>query len=160
MHNVMERAAERKARDDRAMPKISGLGGGQLTGEVSTGHWRTKRGEGHHPFVGSAPKRFGVKPTSGAVADIYTGQSLEGQDDGSGYFDEWLESGGLNQLPTPKTRKQDELHRLCVAFIGGQALEDVVEDGMREFIAKIIATDPDHGNAWRLAMGIAGLYTN
>jgi hypothetical protein len=49
---------------------------------------------------------------------------------------------------------------LCVAFIGGELLEDVVEDGMREFIAKIIATDPDHGNAWRIAMGIAGLYTD
>lgn len=158
MDSVMERATERMASRDRAMPKVSGLGGGNVTGELSVGHWRTKRGEAHHPHVATAAKRFGVKPTSGKVSDLYAGGSLNGQDDGSGYFDEWRESGGLNQLPQPKTRLQDALHRLCVAFIAGDYLSEEIKEGMREFIAKITRTDPDHGTAWRLAMGIAGLY--
>lgn len=158
MHPVMERAAERKASADRVMPKVSGLGGGSVTGELSTGHWRTKAKEPHHPFVATAAKRFGVKPTSGAVADIYAGGSLNGQDDGSGYFEEWRGSGGLFELPKAKTPKQDQLRRLCVAFIGGEDLGEDIERGMRDFIATIQRTDPSHGSAWRTAMVAAGLY--
>jgi hypothetical protein len=158
MDSVMERACERKASTERAMPKIGGLGGGQLTGEVSTGHWRTKRGERHHPHVASASKRFGVKPSSGGVADVYTGVSLKGQDDGSDYFSEWRGAGGIFELPRAKTPKQDELRRLCVAFIAGEDLGEHIEDGMREFIAKIQRTDNEHGSTWRVAMMAAGLF--
>jgi hypothetical protein len=158
MHPVMERAAERMAKNDRAMPKVPGAGV-QLTVENSTGHWRTGAREGHHAHVATASKRFGVKPSGGAVSDIYAGTS-NGQDDGSAYFDEWRESGGIDHLPKAKTRAQDHLKKLCVAYIAGQEMPDVVLEGMREFISKIIRTDPDHGSAWRLAMGIAGLYRN
>ena len=158
MHPVMERAAERQAKRDRTMPKVSGLAGGNVTGELSTGHWRTSRKQGHQPFVATTSKRFGVKPSGGKVADIYAGTSTPGKDDGSGYFDEWRAQGGTFSLPVPKTRMQDHLHRLCVAYIAGEELGKDTEDRMREFIAKIVATDPDHGNAWRLAMGVAGLY--
>ncbi len=158
MHPVMERAAERKARDDRAMPSVSGLGGGRLTGELSTGHWRTGRGEGHHAHAATTSKRFGVKPSSGAVADIHVGTSAAGLDDGSGYFEEWRDQGGTFQLPKPKTRLQDALHRLCVAYIAGEDLGEETKERMREFITKIQNTDSNHGNAWRIAMGVAGLY--
>lgn len=157
MHRVIERDCERKARNDRAMPKVPGAGV-QLTVENSTGHWRTSKREGHHAFVATTSKRFGVKPTGGAVADIYAGTVNPGKDDGSAYFDEWRESGSGDQLPKAKTRQQDHLHKLCVAYLAGQELSEPVLEGMREFISKIIRTDPDHGNAWRLAMGIAGLY--
>lgn len=151
MHPVMERSAERLARKDRAMPKIG------LTVEISTGHWRTGRRQGFGAHVATVSKRFGVKPSGGAISDLYTG-TANGQDDGSTYMDDWRSSGGLNQIPKPKTAQQDKLHTLCTAFIAGEDLPDEVLDGMREFIAKIIRTDAEHGNAWRLAMGIAGLY--
>lgn len=155
---VMERAAERKASTERTMPKVSGLGGGNITGELSTGHWRTSRRQGYGAHAATSPRRFGVKPSAGKVADTYTGPALAGQDDGSDYFKEWRAQGGVCQLPTPKTRMQDSLFRLCVAFIAGEVLSEETKQRMRDFIEKIIATDPEHGNAWRLAMGIAGLY--
>lgn len=156
MEHVLERSAERMAKRERAFPKVPGAGV-QLTGEVSTGHWRTRKGEGSHAHEATTSKRFGVKPSGGAVSDLYTG-NRNGEDDGSAYMDDWRESGGINQLPKAKTRAQDHLHRLCVAYIAGQDLGEVIEKGMREFIDKIVRTDPEHGREYRLAMGIAGLY--
>lgn len=156
--SVLDKAAERCARQDRAMPKVPGLAASQLQGEMSTGHWRVKAKESHHPHAAGAARRFGAKPSGGKVDELYAGSSLNGQDDGTDYFADWRGEGGIFELPKPKTPKQDALHRLCIAFIGGEDLGEGIEEGMRSFIGKIIATDPDHGSAWRLTMTAAGLF--
>jgi len=157
-NRALELAAERMASRDRAMPTAPGLNAGRLTGEMSTGHHRLSAKASHQPHVATSARRFGVKPTSGAISDLYTPKSLRGQDDGSDYFAEYREGGGMFPIPTAKTRKQDQLRRLCVAFIAGEDMSAEVIEGMRDFIAKIVATDPEHGNAWRQAMTIHGLY--
>lgn len=152
MHPVMERSAERKARNDRAMPKVPGLNAGQLSGEMSTGHWRTGRGQSFGAHEQGSSKRFGVKPSGGKVSDLYAGDSLRGQDDGSAYFDEFRASGGaFGQLPAAKTRSQDALRRVCLAWIAGDR-PDWARELIREGIAKVDSTDPEHASAFRIAM--------
>lgn len=155
---ALERAAERMASRDRAMPAAPGLNAGRLTGEMSTGHHRLSAEAKFHPFEATTSKRFGVKPTSGRVSDLFVSRTPAGQDDGTDYFAEYRGDGGLFPVPAAKTPKQDQLRRLCVAYIAGEDLSAEVIEGMREFISKIVATDPDHGNAWRTAMTVHGLY--
>lgn len=162
MSSVMDRAAERCAYQDRAMPKAPGLNASQLTGEMSTGDARLtdKRSlSAATAHRATSPKRHKVKPSSGKVADIYTGQTVPGKDDGSDYFTEWRENGGAIPLPKPKTSKQDRLHRLCVSYIAGER-GDMLEEVIRLSIARIIATDPKHGGQWRSAMVAQGLRFN
>lgn len=161
MHPAMERSAERMARNDRTFPKVPGQNANALTCEMSTGDNRTSdkislSAATAHRATDS--KRFGVRPSSGGNSDLWVGGSLNGQDDGSDYFAEYRAQGGLFAIPIAKTPKQDQLRRLCVAYLAGEELGSEIEQGMREFIAKIQATDADHGNAWRVAMTIGGLY--
>lgn len=152
MHPVMERSAERKAYSDRTFPNVPGLNAGKLSGEMSTGAQRTGGKQHHKPFAATTSKRFGVKPSSGKVADVFTGESLAGQDDGSDYFDEFRAQGGVfGQLPAGKTRSQDALRNVCLAWIAGQR-EDWMRDLIREGIAKVESTDPAQALLFRTAM--------
>lgn len=160
--SVMDRAAERHARRDRAMPKVPGLAAGQLTGEMSTGPNRLKAGRTLSQATAhqsTSSKRFGVKPSSGKVADLYTGTALPGVDDESGYFAEWRENGGYCPMPKPKTPSQDRLRRLCIAWIAGQRGDDIAAV-IRAGVRAIIRTDVKHGSQWRTAMVAAGLRFN
>lgn len=151
---VLDRAAERCASQDRAFPKVPGLAASQLQGEMSTGPNRLKDGKSLSAataHVATSSRRFGVKPTSGKVADIYAGESLAGQDDGSDYFAEYRAKGGLMGLPIPKTRSQDGLWRVCIAWIAGER-EGWMRDLIREGIAKVETTDPEQASAFRTAM--------
>lgn len=152
MHPVMERAAERKASSERTMPTVPGLNAGRLSGEMSTGHHRTGAKQSFSPHQQGSAKRFGVRPSSGAVSDLYAGDSLRGQDDGTDYFAEFRAQGGVfGQLPPAKTRSQDALRRTCVAWIAGER-EDWMRDLIIEGIAKVRTTDPEQAQAFRLAM--------
>lgn len=152
MHSVMERSAERKARNDRTFPKVPGMNANQLSAEMSTGTQRTSSKQRHKPHEATTAKRFGVKPTSGRVSDLYTGESLRGQDDGTDYFAEFRAQGGtFGQLPPAKTRSQDALRRVCVAWIAGDR-PDWARDLIREGIAKIESTDAEQASAFRTAM--------
>ena len=157
MSAVLDKAAERMAGRDRAMPKCPGLNAQQLTGEMSTGHHRLKANDKHRPFEATNAKRFGVRPSSGRVSDLYASSSAPGSDDGSGYMQEWREGGGTFQLPKAKTPKQDQLRAVCVAWIAGDR-PDGAADLIKQCIATLQRTDPKHGSAWRTAMASAGLY--
>lgn len=152
MHPIMERSAERKAYAGRAFPKVPGMNAGSCTGEMSTGAQRTSSKQRHKPHEATTAKRFGVKPTSGKVSDLYTGHGLRGQDDGSDYFAEFRAQGGaFGQLPAAKTRSQDALRQVCVAWIAGER-EEWARDLIQEGITKIESTDPDQASAFRTAM--------
>lgn len=165
MDTALERHAERLSKRDRAMPKVPGLAAGQLSGEMSTGPNRLKAGKRSKSLseatahVSTSSKRFGVKPSSGAVSDLYRGQAVPGKDDGSAYFDDWRENGGAIPMPKPKTPKQDRLKRLCIAWIAGERTQEL-EAVIRASVLGIIHTDPDHGSAWRAALNAQGLRFN
>lgn len=144
------------------MPKVPGLAASQLQGEMSTGPNRLKDGRTLSQataHVATSSRRFGVKPSSGKVSDLYTGKTTPGLDDGSGYFGEWRENGGFFPMPKPKTKSQDRLKRLCVAWIAGERTDDMARV-IRASIAAITRTDPKHGSQWRTAMVSAGLNFN
>lgn len=160
--SVLDRAAERSARQDRAMPKVPGLAASQLQGEMSTGPNRLKAGKtlsAATAHAATSSRRFGVKPSSGKVSDLYAGQTMPGKDDGSNYFGEWRENGGVVPMPKAKTPSQDRLKRLCVAWIGGDRTADM-EAVIKAAIQGIIRTDPKHGGQWRNALVAAGLRFN
>lgn len=160
--SVLDRAAERCAKQDRAFPKVPGLAASQLQGEMSTGPNRLKDGKTLSQATAHAAtssRRFGVKPSSGKVSDLYAGVTRPGHDDGSDYFAEWRENGGVVPMPKPKTPSQDRLKRLCVAWIAGERGDDIASV-IRNAITGIIRTDPKHGAQWRTAMVAAGLKFN
>lgn len=156
---VWDLAVERSASRERAMPTVPGQNASRLSGEMSAGHHRMRAGESHHPFVATSTKRFGARPSNGSVSDLTTGKTLAGQDDGSAYFDDWRESGGLIGLPAPKTRSQDALRKVCVAWIAGER-EDWMRTFIRDGIVKIGTDDPDQALAFRTAMMGRDIYAN
>lgn len=158
MHPVMERSAERKAYMDRTFPKCPGMNAGNCSAEMSTGAQRTSAKQRHKPHAATTSKRFGVKPTSGKVSDLYAGTSLAGQDDGSEYFAKFRARGGIfGQLPAAKTRSQDALRRVCLAWIAGERPE-WARDLIREGIAKVESNDPKQASSFRTAMIGRGIY--
>jgi hypothetical protein len=127
------------------------LGKGNVTGEMSTGASRISAKGKHKPFEATSASRFGAKPSAGKVPDFETPSTITGQDDGTDYFAEWRETGGLIGLPAPKTRSQDALRKVCVAWIAGDR-PDWARDLIREGIAKIESDDPEQALAFRTAM--------
>lgn len=161
--SVLERHTERLSLRERGKPApVPGMNASQLTGEMSTGDCRLKDGRTLSQATAhraTSPKRHGVKPSSGKVADIYAGTTVPGKDDGTDYFQEWRENGGMIPLPKAKTKSQDRLHRLSVKWIAGERSQDL-EAVLRSGVLAIINTDPDHGGQWRAALNAAGLIFN
>jgi hypothetical protein len=120
---------------------------------------RLKPGESMHPFTATSTKRAGVSVSNGSVDEVYAGQSMPGQDDGSAYFDDWRESGGLIGLPAPKTRSQDALRKVCVAWIAGER-ETWMQGFIRDGIVKIATDDTEQASAFRTAMMGRGIYAS
>lgn len=159
LSNGEVRWSERAASRDRAMPSVPGMEGGQLTGEVSTDHWRTSDRAPQRAHRGSPHcKRFGVKPSGGKVADIYAGPSLAGQDDGSGYFEEFRASGGLVPFPAAKTAAQDRLGALASLWAQDEAARSrEIAQAVMAGIETISRTDPELGSEWRKAAAWHGI---
>lgn len=156
---VWDLAVERNASRERAMPTVPGQNAGRLQCEMGIRGKRTKPGESMHPFVATSTRRAGVSVSNGRVDEVYAGQTLDGQDDGSTYFDEWRESGGLIELPQPKTRSQDALRKVCVAWIAGDQ-PDWARYLIRDGIAKIERDDSEQALKFRTAMMGRGIYAS
>jgi hypothetical protein len=152
-------ALERAARNERTMPTVPGQNAGRLNCEMSTGHHRLKPGESMHPFAATSTNRAGVGVSNGYVDEVRTGQAVPGQDDGSSYFDDWRASGGLIELPQPKTRSQDALRKVCVAWIEGDQ-PDWARYLIRDGIAKIERDDSEQALRFRTAMIGRGIYAS
>lgn len=151
MEDLNGRATVRAATSGYLAPRVSGQAGGSLLPSISPDHWRVTD---HGKPAQRAFKRTTAK-TAGGKARPFTGRQRDFMADAEvPAHDAYVVDAEIraNPLPRSKTRAQDGLYALCVAWIGGACADRETWKGIEHGIARIAATDPAHASAWMRAM--------